>query len=73
MRDYEESHSRMMDNLDDLDYPIEANYDVNEWFPTDGSNDQDWIVVISQFRKRGTEASIRVPMMFKSHIWPTVR
>jgi hypothetical protein len=39
MRDYEESPSRMMDNLDDLDDPTEADYDVNEWFPKDGSND----------------------------------
>jgi hypothetical protein len=31
----------MMDNLDDLDDPTEANYDVDEWFPEDGSNDQD--------------------------------
>jgi hypothetical protein len=41
MRDYEESPSRMMDDLDDLDDPIEADYDVEEWFLTDGSNDQD--------------------------------
>jgi hypothetical protein len=45
MRDYEESPSRMMDgpyeldDLDDLDDPIKANNDVDEWFPTDGSND----------------------------------
>jgi hypothetical protein len=38
VRDYEESPMRMMDDLDD---PTEANYDVNEWFPKDGSNDQD--------------------------------
>jgi hypothetical protein len=31
----------MMDNLDDLDDPTEANYNVDEWFPEDGSNDQD--------------------------------
>jgi hypothetical protein len=31
----------MMDNLDDLDDTTEANYDVDEWFPEDGSNDQD--------------------------------
>jgi hypothetical protein len=47
MRDYEESLSRMdngpheLDDLDDLDDPIEADYDVDEWFPEDGSNDQD--------------------------------
>jgi hypothetical protein len=47
MRDYEESLLRMMngphelDDLDDLDDPTEAGYDVDEWFSTDGSNDQD--------------------------------
>jgi hypothetical protein len=41
MRDCEESPSMMMDNLDDLDEPTEANYDVNEWFPEDGCNDRD--------------------------------
>jgi hypothetical protein len=47
MRDYEESPSRMvdgpheLDDLDDLDDLIEADYDVDEWFPEDGSNDQD--------------------------------
>jgi hypothetical protein len=41
MRDYEESPSRMMDDLDDLDDLTEANYDVDEWFPADGSNDRD--------------------------------
>jgi hypothetical protein len=25
----------------DLDDPTEADYDVDEWFPMDGSNDQD--------------------------------
>jgi hypothetical protein len=50
MGDYEESPSRMidgpheLDDLDDLDDPIEADYDVDEWFPTDGSNDQDWLI-----------------------------
>jgi hypothetical protein len=38
MRDYEESPSRMMDDLDDL---AEADYGVNKWFPEDGSNDRD--------------------------------
>jgi hypothetical protein len=30
MRDYEESSSRMFDDLDDLDDPTEADYDVDE-------------------------------------------
>jgi hypothetical protein len=29
IRDYEESPSRLMDHLDDLDDPTEANYDVD--------------------------------------------
>jgi hypothetical protein len=36
MSNYEESLSRMMNGLhelDDLDDPTEANYDVDEWFP----------------------------------------
>jgi hypothetical protein len=44
MRDYEESPSRVMDDLhdlDDLDDLIEADYDVDEWFPANGSNDRD--------------------------------
>jgi hypothetical protein len=41
MRGYEESPSRMMDGLDDLDDPIEASSDMDEWFPEDGSNDQN--------------------------------
>jgi hypothetical protein len=41
MRDYEESPSRMMDDLDDLDDPTEAYFDMDEWFPEDGSNDRD--------------------------------
>jgi hypothetical protein len=41
MRDYEESPLRAMNNLDDLDKPTKADYDVNEWFPDDGSNDWD--------------------------------
>jgi hypothetical protein len=47
MRDYEESPSNMVnglheqDDLDDLDDPTEADYDVDDWFPEDGSNDQD--------------------------------
>jgi hypothetical protein len=27
--------------LDDLDDPTEADYDVDEWFLEDGSNDRD--------------------------------
>jgi hypothetical protein len=41
MRDYEESPSRMMDGLDDLDDPTEASSDMDEWFPEDRSNGQD--------------------------------
>jgi hypothetical protein len=41
MRDHEESPSRMMDDLDDLDDPIKASSDMNEWFLGDGSNDRD--------------------------------
>jgi hypothetical protein len=44
MRDYEESPSRMMDDSHELDDPIEADYDVDEWFPEDGSNDRDWVI-----------------------------
>jgi hypothetical protein len=36
MRDHEESLSRMYDDLDDLTL---FDYDVNEWFPEDGSRD----------------------------------
>jgi hypothetical protein len=50
MRDYEESPSRMMDDLDDLDDPIEADYDVEEWFLTDGSNDQDSVIESKSLR-----------------------
>jgi hypothetical protein len=44
MRDYEESPPRMANGpheLDDLDDPTEADYDMDEWFPEDGSNDRD--------------------------------
>jgi hypothetical protein len=44
MRDYEESSSRMMNDLDDLDDPTNADFDMNEWFPEDGSNDQDCVI-----------------------------
>jgi hypothetical protein len=37
MRDYEESPTRMMDDLDDLD----ASSNMDEWFLEDGSNDRD--------------------------------
>jgi hypothetical protein len=46
-RDYEESPPRManglheLDDLDDLDDLTEADYDVDEWFPEDGSSDRD--------------------------------
>jgi hypothetical protein len=39
MRDYLESRSRMMDDPHELDDLTEANYDVDEWYPEDGSND----------------------------------
>jgi hypothetical protein len=39
MRDYEESPSRMMDDLEDLDDPTKASTDMDEWFLEDGSND----------------------------------
>jgi hypothetical protein len=51
MRDHEDSLPRMengpheLDNLDDLydldDDPNEGRSDMDEWFPKDGSNDQD--------------------------------
>jgi hypothetical protein len=41
MRDYEESSSRMMDDLDDMDDLTKASSDMDEWFPEDESNDQD--------------------------------
>jgi hypothetical protein len=47
MRDYKESPPRMvngpheLDDLDNFDDPTEAHYDVDEWFPKDGSNDRD--------------------------------
>jgi hypothetical protein len=45
--DYEESTPRMMNgphelnDFYDLDDLTKANYDVDEWFPKDGSNDRD--------------------------------
>jgi hypothetical protein len=47
MRDNEESLPRMMngphelDDLDDLDDLTKADYNMDEWFPEDGSNDRD--------------------------------
>jgi hypothetical protein len=41
MRNYEESPSRMMDDLNNLEEPIEASSDMDEWFLEDGSNDRD--------------------------------
>jgi hypothetical protein len=41
MRDYEESPLRMVDDLDDLDDRTEGDYDVNKWYPEDGSSDRD--------------------------------
>jgi hypothetical protein len=43
-RDYEENPPWMENGpyeLDDLDDPTETNYDVDEWYPKDGSNDRD--------------------------------
>jgi hypothetical protein len=45
MRDYEESPTRMMEDLDDLDDdPIEGCSNMDEWFPEDGSNDRDLVI-----------------------------
>jgi hypothetical protein len=42
MRDHEESPPRMMDDLEDLDDNLnEGCFDMDEWFPMDGSNDRD--------------------------------
>jgi hypothetical protein len=47
MWDYKESLPRMangpyeLDDSNDLDDLTEADYDMDEWFPKDGSNDQD--------------------------------
>jgi hypothetical protein len=30
-----------MDDLHELDDPTEADYDVDEWYPEDGSSDRD--------------------------------
>jgi hypothetical protein len=45
MGDYEEHQLRMEDDFDDPDDdPNEGCFDVNEWFPKDGSNDRDWVI-----------------------------
>jgi hypothetical protein len=41
MRDHAERPSRMHDDMDDLDNPTLADYNVDEWFPEDGSHDRD--------------------------------
>jgi hypothetical protein len=41
MSNYEESPSRMMHDLDDLDDPTEASSDMDEWLPEDRSNARD--------------------------------
>jgi hypothetical protein len=47
MRDYKESPPRMvngsheLDDLDNLDDLTEVDYDMDEWFPEDGSSDRD--------------------------------
>jgi hypothetical protein len=42
MRDYEENPLRMEDDFDDPDDdPNKGCYDMDEWFPKDGSNDRD--------------------------------
>jgi hypothetical protein len=30
--------------IDDLDDPIKASFDMEEWFPKDGSNDRDRVI-----------------------------
>jgi hypothetical protein len=41
MRDYEESPSRIMDDPHELGDPAKADYDVDEWYPEDGSIDRN--------------------------------
>jgi hypothetical protein len=41
MGDYDESPSRKMYELDDLDDLTKSSSDMDEWFLEDGSNDQD--------------------------------
>jgi hypothetical protein len=42
LRDYEENLLRLEDDFDDLDDdPSEDCFDMEEWFPDDGSNDRD--------------------------------
>jgi hypothetical protein len=41
-RDYEENPLRLEDDFDDLDNDLSEHYfDMDEWFPDDGSNDRD--------------------------------
>jgi hypothetical protein len=59
MRDYEVNPSRMMDDLhelDDLDDLIEAEYDVDEWFPVKGSNYRNFVI----------ESSLKITIKNKS-------
>jgi hypothetical protein len=44
MRDHEESPSRMLEDPHELDNPTEADYDVDEWYPEDDSNDRDLLI-----------------------------
>jgi hypothetical protein len=41
MGDYDESPSRKMYELDDLDDLTKSSSDMDEWFLEDGSNDRD--------------------------------
>jgi hypothetical protein len=41
MTGHEESPPRIYVELDDLDNPTEADYDMDEWFPEDESCDRD--------------------------------
>jgi hypothetical protein len=42
LRDYEENSLRLEDDFDDLDDdPNEGRSNVDEWFPKDGSNNED--------------------------------
>jgi hypothetical protein len=44
MRDHKESPSRMMDDLHELDDLTKADYNMDEWYPEDGSCDRDWVI-----------------------------
>jgi hypothetical protein len=41
VRDYGKSPLRMMDDLHELDDPTEADYDLDECYPEDGSHGRD--------------------------------